>query len=288
MEDFVDATALEQLGEGRFGVRLRENWALWGPAGGYLCALVLRAAGASTTFTRPVSLAVQYLSVGRFEDAVLEVSSLRAGRRSEALRIDLRQQDRLLLTAQLWAAGEANPGLQHDHAARFPIPDPATLRTWEALHPDAPVHPFMAHLEQRPILGPDGDPDGDPDGRPDAVPAGEPELRSIFRFRPRARAEDAFTDAARVTLLLDTFSWLAVYPAHGDGSAADWIAPNLDFHFRFHRPTTPHEHLVLRARADLAEGGLIASGGTIHDLDGSLLASGATQLFCTPRPERFR
>jgi acyl-CoA thioesterase len=276
MTDFVEATTIEAMGDGRFATRLREDWALWGPAGGYLCALALRAGAACTAFTRPVSLAVQYLAVGRFEDAELRVTSLRAGRRSEALRIDLHQRDRLLLTAQLWAAAEAQPGLEHDHAPTFPVPEPERLRTWEALHPDAGRHPFMAHIEQRPLQG------------PEHVPPGEPEIRSVFRFRPRRRAEDAFTDAARVTLLLDTFSWLAVYPAHADGSAADWIAPNLDFHFRFHRPTTPHEHLVLRARADLAEAGLIGSGGTIHALDGRLLASGATQLFCTPRPDRFR
>lgn len=273
MDDFVAATELERLGDGRFGVRLRGDWALWGPAGGYLCALVLRAAGASTAFPRPVSLSVQYLSVGRFEDAELRVETLRAGRRSEALRVDLVQGDRLLLTANLWVAGEGGDGLRHDHVPRLAVPSPAQLRTWEELNPDAPAHPFLSRMEQWPVE--------------DTAP-GDPEIRSIFRFRPRTRAKEAFADAARVTLLLDTFSWLAVYPAHADGSAAEWIAPNLDFHFRFHRPTMPHEHLVLRSRADLAEGGLIASGGEVRDLSGRLLASGASQLFCTPRPERFR
>ena len=43
-----------------------------------------------------------------------------------------------------------------------------------------------------------------------------------------------------------------------------------------------------RSRADLAEGGLIAAEGAVHDPAGRLLASGHTQLFCSPRPERFR
>jgi acyl-CoA thioesterase len=67
-----------------------------------------------------------------------------------------------------------------------------------------------------------------------------------------------------------------------------WIAPNLDLYVRFHRDTRPHEWLYSAMRADLAEDGLIAAQGAVWSPGGKLLASGASQLFCAPRPERFR
>jgi len=81
---------------------------------------------------------------------------------------------------------------------------------------------------------------------------------------------------------------VANHPAHPDGETGNWIAPNLDFYFRFHRPTSEAPWLALRTRADLAEDGLVATGGEIRDEAGRLLVSGATQLLCTPRPDRFR
>ncbi len=40
--------------------------------------------------------------------------------------------------------------------------------------------------------------------------------------------------------------------------------------------------------ADLAAEGLIGATGNLWRPDGKLVASGASQLFCRPRPERFR
>ena len=108
------------------------------------------------------------------------------------------------------------------------------------------------------------------------------------RSRRSAVADDDFADAARAMIILDTFSWIASAPAHPDEEMSAWIAPNLDFHFRFHRSARPHEWLNLTARAPIAEAGLIAAEGTVHGTDGSLLVSGASQLLCTPRPDRFR
>jgi len=89
-------------------------------------------------------------------------------------------------------------------------------------------------------------------------------------------------------LLIDTFAWLATYGAHPAEGPSPWIAPNLDMYYRFHRPTMDHDWLYLKTRADLAEGGLIAAGGEVRDLEGRLLVSGATQLLCSRRPGQFR
>lgn len=278
MDDFVEATALDRKGEHTWGIRLREDWALWGPAGGYLAALALRAAGEATAFSRPVSLSCQYLRVARFDPVEIHVASLRSGKRSEALRVDLVQDEKLILTASAWATVSGNDGMQHDYAPAVSVPARESLRPYEELYPDRKKHPFLARMEQLPI---------DPAAEGDRTPR-EPELRGLFRFRPRAAADDAFVDSARVMLLLDTHAWLSTYPAHPADGPSPWIAPNLDFYYRFHRPTMGHEWLYMMTRADLAEDGLIAAHGEIRDLRGCLLARGASQLLCGRRPEQFR
>jgi acyl-CoA thioesterase len=274
--DFVAQTALEPIGERRYRGVLSPDWTLWGPAGGYVSAVALRAAGEASSFRRPISYACQYVSVARFEAVELAVESLRAGKRTEALRVTMTQGERTILTAQVWAMSEGE-GMRHDHVPAPELPHPDSLKTLEELR-GQPSHPYFANFEQRPIGWVPED---------DLTP-GEPELRGFYRFRPRAVADDPFVDAARAVILLDTFTWPATYRAHPSPGPSPWIAPNLDLYVRFHRETTGHEWLYNVGRADLAEGGLVAAHGAVWSADRKLLATGSTQLFCSPRPVQFK
>ena len=150
MGDFVAQTALEPIGDHRFRAVLSKEWTLWGPAGGYVSAVALRAAGAASSFRRPVSYACQYLNVARFDAVELQVESLRAGRRSEALRVTMKQGEKLILTAQVWAMN-GNEGMVHDFVPAPELPHPDTLKSIEQLRPERPLHPFFLNFEQRPI-----------------------------------------------------------------------------------------------------------------------------------------
>lgn len=277
MGDFVEQTALELVGNHHYRAVLSRDWMLWGPASVYVSAVALRAAGAASSFRRPISYACQYVNVARFDAVDLRVESLRAGRRTEALRVTMTQDARLVLTAQVWAMNE-NEGMEHDFVPAPELPDPDTLKSLDELSPERPQHPFFRNFEQRPIRWLPGD---------DLTP-GEPELQGFYRFRPRAVADDPFVDAARAVILIDTFTWPATYRAHPSKGPSPWIAPNLDLYVRFHRGTAEHEWLYRLGRADLAEAGLIAAHGAVWSADRKLLASGATQLFCSPRPEQFK
>lgn len=278
IDDFVAATALARESEDCWSTSLHKEWALWGPAGGYLSALALRAIGEATSFPRPVSLSCQFLRVAKFEPAQIRVQQLRSGKRSACLRADLMQDDRVVFTATGWVAADGQVGMEHDYVPREEVPQPEALRSYEDVYPGRGTHPFTGRMARYPI---EPAPDGD-------LTAREPELKSLFRFRPRAKAENPFVDSARAMLLIDTFSWLATYPAHPGKGPSPWIAPNLDFYYRFHRPTTEHEWLYLKSRADLAEDCLIAAQGEVRGLDGRLLTTGSTQLLCSHRPEHFR
>lgn len=275
MDDFVDATQLVPIESGVWNCKIREDWALWGPSGGYLSALALRAMGEETKFARPISFACQFLSRAAFGEAHIHVITLRRGKQTEALRADIRQGGKIILTAQAWTGVAATPGMQHDYAKAPPLPQPDSLPPYAEVYPDEPVYPFIDRLGFRPL---------NPLPHDASAPISEPEVSGFFQLKPRARHADPFIDAARICLLIDTYAWLATYPAHPSAGPSPWIAPNLDFYYRFHRPTSNHDWLYLKTRADLAEGGLIAAEGEIRCPDGKLLARGASQLICYPRP----
>jgi acyl-CoA thioesterase len=277
MDDFVEQTALEEIGERRYRAVLDSDWMTWGPLGGYVAAIALRAAGAATSFDRPASFACQYLSVARFDAVELEVEPLRGGRRTEALRVTMTQVGNRILDANVWAVG-ANQGLEHDYTQPPDVPPLADLADIRELMPDRPQRGFFKNLDRRPI---DWTPESDRKVR-------DPLMRGWYRFRPTPSAEERFVDAARAVILIDSFTWPATWPAHPSDGPSPWIARNLDLHVRFHHDPRPHEWLLCETRADLAADGLIGTNGSVWSPQGHLIAAGSSQLFCRPRPERFR
>jgi hypothetical protein len=56
--------------DGRARALLSEDWRIWGPNGGYVAAIALRAAGRASAFSRPASFAFHFLGVAaRFHRA---------------------------------------------------------------------------------------------------------------------------------------------------------------------------------------------------------------------------
>lgn len=273
IDRFDEATRLTPSGVNGWTVDLPEAWGLWSPAGGFISALALRAAGEASGLPRPASMTCHFLRMGRYAAAEIRVETIKAGKRSELLRAELRQDGQTLLLCHVWAVAGTLPGLVHD-VTRQVLPSPGSIKSLHEQNPDAPEHPFFKHFEQRPILG---------EPRPGDAPR-DPELTGFYRFSEQEASPDAFVDAGRTLILMDTFGWLAQYPAHPAKGPSPWIAPNIDYHYRFHRPTSHAEWLHMRVRAPVAENGLMATEGEIRDADGFLLVSGSSQLMCLPRP----
>jgi acyl-CoA thioesterase II len=277
MGDFDAQTALEEIGERHYRAVLHRDWMTWGPAGGYVAATALRAAGQAAAFDRPASFSCQYLSVAKFAAVDLHVETLRSGRRTEALRVHMTQEGTPILDASVWAV-DVNDGLEHDYTSPPEALPPEKHPEIRELLPEQPQRGLFQNLERRPVGWKPGD---------ELTPR-EPVMRAWYRFCPMASAEDPFVDAARSVILIDSFSWPATWPAHPSKSPSPWIAPNLDLYVRFHHDARPHEWLLGESRANLAAGGRIGTEGTVWSPKGQLIAAGSSQLFCRPRPERFR
>src|SRR5512134_3721814 len=116
MADFVEDTRIEGVPEeeGRFRATLSPKWAVWGPNGGYVAAIALRAAMSASRLPRPASFHCHFLAVGEFAPVALRVASLGGGKRAESLRVEVTQQDRMLLTATVWMVDDGMRGFEHE------------------------------------------------------------------------------------------------------------------------------------------------------------------------------
>lgn len=253
--------------DGRYQIDLSSDWDIWGPNGGYLAAVALRAVGAEAQIRRPATFSAHYLSVARFATVDLEVTALRRGRRSESFRVSMRQEGKPILEGLAWTAAERD-GLEHD-VAKAPDVRPADeLKSREDLtEDDRPRFAFWNNLEERPTKW---------DRRNPPAPT-DPESIGWYRFRPRATFDDPFVDAARALLLIDTMIWPAAWHHH---VPENYYAPSLDVVAWFHRAEPSSEWLLCEARSPLAEAGLIAGTSRVWTTDGRLMASGGAQLAC--------
>ncbi len=273
MGDFEIDTRLD--GEnGCYRANLSRDWEIWGPNGGYVAAIALRAAGLEAEIKRPVSFAGHFLAVAGFGPIDVDVSVIRRGRRAESLQVVMQQEGRVALQAIVRTAAES-PGYAHEIASMPDVRDPEDLKNFQELLPDEPpFYPFWENLEARPVY---------PERMSEGIRPREPVFEEWFRFRPRATFDDPFLDAGRLLLLVDTMSWPAAsqpYPGR------EFIAPNLDVTTWFHRLEPESAWLFARHECPIAEGGLMGTVGNVWSRDRRLLASGGAQLLCVPAPPR--
>jgi acyl-CoA thioesterase len=265
--DLEQATRIEAE-NGRYVARLSEDWEIWGPNGGYLAAIALRAAGMVARISRPASFYCHFLSSPDFDAVQLDASVLKRGNRAESFAVEMTQAGKPILHALVKTVADA-PGYNHQHRHAPEVPRPETLKTYEELLPaeQRPGFSFWNNVERRPI-----------DQSASREPAA-PVLREWARYRPRACFDDPFLDAARALILLDTYGFPAAYRRY---RSMKYLAPNLDTSAWFHHANPSCEWLLIDSECGVADRGLMGVDGRVWDTDGRLLATGSAQLCCIP------
>ena len=268
MGDIGLQTAVEPAGEGRFTAMVHADWEIWGPCGGYVAALALRAAGAESHLHRPASFFCHYLSVASFAPVDLEVTPLRAGRTVLAQRVAMSQEGRPVLDAMVWSVGDVE-GLEHEDVDPPDVPDPDELPSRADVGPDEdrPAMPFWDNFEQRLITWSKQWPP------PGPLP---PTWRTWVRPRPTASFADPWVDAARSLIVLDVGSWPAGSRPHLY-LEPPYIAPSLDLYASFQYPGVSSDWLLLDAHSPVAHGGLLSWTSRVWSQERRLVASGGGQ-----------
>ena len=257
----------EDTGSRRFTALVHDDWEIWGPEGGYVAALAVRAAGAASPFSRPASFFCHYLSVAEFAPVDLAVTPLRSGRTVLSQRVEMSQGGRPILDAMVWSVGDIE-GLVHSDLRPPQVPDPEDLASPEELWPDQESRfAFWDNFDQRPI--------DYFEAWPPPGPAA-PQWRTWVRCRPRSTFRDPWVDAARTLIVLDVLSWPAGSRPHAHREPP-FIAPSLDLYASFQHPGVSEEWLLLDGHSPVADDGLLSWTGRIWTRDRQLLASGGGQ-----------
>jgi acyl-CoA thioesterase-2 len=277
MGDLAEDTAVERVRTDgdttTYTAKLSPEWEIWGPMGGYIASVALRAAGDASPFARPASFFCQYLGVAAFDVVDIEVTTLRAAKTAQAQRVRVSQGDRQMLEATVWSVGEVD-GLEHDHSEvlKPDVADPADLKSIvelisESEQQGGPPFPFWNNFDAKPVEWFDAPPT-------DLVPV----WQEWLRFTPTPTFDDLWIDACRSLIVIDVQSWPAASRAHLGGH--EFIAPSLDLYVAFHQPRPDSEWLLADGHGPVARDGLMAWTGKLWAEDRTLVASGTGQLLC--------
>ncbi len=275
MGDLATDTAVHDLGGGRYMAELSPDWEIWGPMGGSVAAVALRAAGAEADGRRPATFSCHYLGVARFGPVDLCVETRKAGRTATSQRVEITQGGRPILDASVWSTTDVE-GLEHDETVAPDVADPDDLPTLqELLPPDArPPFPFWRNLDAKPI---DFEAAWPPDGPRPA------RWRQWHRYAPTFTFDDPWVDAGRSVILVDLPSWPAAHRPHAWSEPA-YTAPTRDLSVAFHRPTDAQDWLLCDGTAPLSTGGLFGWTARVWSPGGRLHASGGGQCLYRPLP----
>jgi acyl-CoA thioesterase len=257
--------------DGHYTAMVHQDWEIWGPCGGYVAAIALRAAGAESPFARPASFFCHYLSVAAFEPVDIVVTPLRTGRTVLAQRVEMTQGGRAVLEAMVWSVGEV-AGLEHEDVVPPVVDDPddVPLRTLGPPPGDEdrrPAFRFWDNFEQRPLEWIEEWPP------PGPLP---PTWQTWVRYRDTSAVDDPWADAARLVVVLDVGSWPAGHRPHVHHEHG-FIAPSLDLYASFQDPRDTSGWLLLDAHSPVAQNGLLSWNGRVWSERRSLLASGGGQ-----------
>jgi acyl-CoA thioesterase-2 len=265
LTNFVDATHLDG-DDGRYTANLHPDWEVWGPNGGYLSAIALRAAGkVAPTGHRPAAYSGQYLSSPVSEAVIVEAEVVKPGRSAALTNIRLTQNARTVVQAQVWTTSrEAGP--QRLDIEPPKVPAPGGLRPFESYMAAEP-HPFWSHMEGRPVQF----------FADDEVGPQYAATECWYRIKDFQPTADEFLNAGRMLLLIDTLPWPTFHRAHTERPVS-FIAPSLDLSVWFHQPIGDADWLLAHSYAPVANTGLIHGGARIWSEDMRLLASGGSQL----------
>jgi acyl-CoA thioesterase-2 len=268
MGDLGIDTAVVRTGDGTYTASVSQDWEIWGPMGGYVASLALRAAGLEAGERRPTSFSCHYLGVAAFAPVDITVETRKPGRVAQAQRVSITQAGRAILDAIVWSTLEVE-GLEHDETVAPAVPGPDELPSLEELVGDdsARPFPFWDNFDARPLEFITPWPPSEPLA---------PVWQDWLRFAPTPTFADPWVDACRSVILVDLPSWPAGHRPHA-WQEPPFIAPTLDLNVAFHRPTSTEPWLLCDSAAPLSTAGLLPWTARVWSTSGQLLASGGGQ-----------
>jgi acyl-CoA thioesterase len=264
------ATRLKTTGTG-LALTLDPAWEIWGPAGGYLAAIALRAVGEQAEARhRPITLTGQFVGVAKPGQLEVAVEVLKPGG-AALYAVRLSQDGRLIFLAQIWTTARCEPS--HPIAPKMPpVPPPSSCVDTHAFFAQrgAAEIPFWRNIDGR-LVNPRW---------ADEPPPADPRQLRWMRYCDWEPTAHPYLEAMRSALLID----IGVWPAHWHRltEPADYLAPSLDLTVWFHQREPAGEWLLSEADSDVAAVGVVNGRVRIWAEDGRVIATGGGQCLVLP------
>jgi len=250
MGGFDEATAVRRVGDGRYSAELDAAYGFEKAVhGGYLMAVLTRAALERSGHPHPISTAASFLRVARPGPAEVHVETRKTGRTTEVARVILVQEDLPVVEALITSGtldGTAEP-VYSASADGLPPLEECVLFGDEQPEPG-----FAAKVEMRYAADTMGWLDGQPTGRP--------EMRSYFRLR-----EQREPDGVVLALAVDSLP-----PVVLNTGASGW-APTVELTWYMRAVPAPG-WLALHGRGRLVSDGWFDEDVEVWDSRGRLVA----------------
>jgi acyl-CoA thioesterase II len=255
----------------KFTATIDPEWCVWGPVGGYIAAIALRAVGlVAPANHRPVSLSCQFLAKGNSGEVEVTVEVLKLGSTS-FFNVQLSQGLETFLQAQICTTAKID-GPDQIGVAAPEVPGPEALESFAAQLQRFGHNPivFWKNVDGRQV---DFRPPGDPDPRGCRT-------ECWMRFENWETTPDPFLDGARALVLIDTSIWRAYN--RGQSELPKHVAPSLDLTVWFHQAAPDAHWQLVEAHADFACHALLNGTARVWSKDGKLVASGGGQCLFIP------
>jgi acyl-CoA thioesterase len=287
MNTLEQQTAVTQTGDGKYRGEILEDWKMWVPVGGYLTAISLRAAQASSTMVRPLSVSCHYLNEATFGPCDLDVEILRTTDRAESLLVRMSQDGKDILVSLVSAApaGLLGPVINWVEAPAAPNPD--TLE--QTILDDDVVQimgdqPYWKMLEFRMIKGLKGS-----HNYPEIDALSDEEYTKL-RFTPRRDAHirgwtrvpcgegfsDPWIDAGRYIIVAAGL----MFPVAADPFTPPlkFIAPTVNLTVDFHTFYPKAPWMLADATGTYASDGTLGADARLWTQEGELLVTAHSQM----------
>jgi acyl-coenzyme A thioesterase PaaI-like protein len=253
MGGFRDATAVRRVGDGRYSAVLDAEFGFEEALnGGYLMAVLTRAALDASDHPHPVATSTNFLRVAQPGPADVHVERRKSGRTADVARVTLVQDDRAVVDAVLTSGtfdGDSRPAYSAD-GHRLP-PFDECVRFGD----EDTSEGFVAQVEML----------YDPAtmGWLDGRPSGVPEMRAYFRLRDAQ--ERGEPDGALLALAVDSLPPVAL-----NVGAGGW-APTVELTWYMRAIPAPG-WLALSGRGRLVSDGWFDEEVEVWDSAGRLVA----------------
>ncbi|XVQ10180.1 thioesterase family protein [Spirillospora sp. CA-255316] len=254
MSRFGDAIAIRRLAEGRYAVDLDGGFAI-GQAlnGGYLLAVLARAAVDVSPHAHPISTAAAFLRMTKAGPAEVLVDTRKSGRTAATSRVALVRDGETLVEA-LITTGTLEPDIEPAWAGAPPAPAlPPREECLGSTNPDS-GRGFADQVDMRFDPGTMGWLDGQPSGRP--------EIRAWFEF-----ADPYDPDPYALAVAVD-----ALPPVSLNLGTRGW-APTVELTWHMRAVPAPGP-LALHGNGRLMAGGWFDEEVEVWDSAGRLVAQG--------------